>query len=187
LGPGQIHVLAFHDGIALGKMTLTPLVVPRSEGIQPVSPSSHQQSLAPVSIQLPDLSLLIEESWINGRRAFTLRITTSNPTHGLNLAKFGPILFQTDPGPYFQEFFEDIEDYPVSTPTEKAVAAHKLAAKGEFLFSTLFPAEVRSKLWALKVYDNDSYNFGPFLPLTSLLLSLLLILFLFRFFLSRLN
>lgn len=150
LGPGQIHVLAFHDGIALGKMTLTPLVVPRSEGKQPVSPSSHEQPLAPVSIQLPDLSLLIEESSVNGRRAFTLRITASNPRHGLNLAKFGPIIFQTDPGPYFQEFYQDIEDYPIATSTDKDNAARKLAAKGEYLFSTLLPPEVRSKLWALK-------------------------------------
>ncbi len=150
LGPGLIHVLAFHDGIALGKMTLTPLVVPRSEGIHPSPPVSHEQPLAPISIQLPDLSLLIEETSINGRRAFTLRITASNPGHGLNLAKFGPIIFQTDPGPYFQEFYQDIEDYPIATSTDKVIAARKLAAKGEYLFSTLFPPEVQSKLWALK-------------------------------------
>jgi hypothetical protein len=139
-----------YNGIALGKMTLTPLVVPRLIGIHPVPPSSREQPLAPVSIQLPDLSLLIEETNVNGRRAFTLRITASNPGHGLNLAKFGPIIFQTDPGPYFQEFYQDIEDYPIATPTDRAIAAHKLDAKGELLFSTLFPPEVRSKLWTLK-------------------------------------
>jgi len=140
VGPGQIHVLAFHDGIALGKLTLMPLVLPRSEGIHPVPPSSHEQPLAPVSTQLPDLSLLIEETWVNGRRAFTLRITASNPSHGLNFAKFGPVILQTDPGPYFQEFYQDIELY--QDIENKAIAGHKLADKGEFLFSKLFPPEV---------------------------------------------
>ncbi len=147
LGPGQIRVL---DGIVLGKLTLTPMVVPRSTGMHTLPPSSHVQSLAPVSVQLPDLSLLIEESWVNGRRAFTLRVTASNPSHGLNLAKFGPIIFQTDPGPYFQEFYQDVENYPVATPTNKAIVAQKLAAKGDSLFYTLFPPEVQGKLWALK-------------------------------------
>lgn len=150
IGPGEIRVLAFHDGIALGKMTLTPIVVPQSTNISSVPSSSHSQPLAPASIQLPDLSLLIEESWVNSRRAFTVRITASNPHHDLNLTKFGPIVFQNDPGPYFQGFYKDIESYVIATPTDRAIAAHKLAAKGEFLFSTLFPPEIQSKLWSLR-------------------------------------
>ncbi|MGI9059979.1 MAG: CHAT domain-containing protein [Ktedonobacteraceae bacterium] len=150
LGPGQIRVLAFHDGIALGKMVLAPMVVPQSTYMHPVSPSSNAQPLAPVSVQLPDLTLFIEETWVNNRRAFTLRISASNPSYGLNLAKFGPIIFQTDPGPYFQEFYQDIEDYPIATSMDRAIAAQKLVAKGDVLFSTLFPPELRSKLWVLK-------------------------------------
>lgn len=150
LGPGQIHVLVLHDGIALGAMMLTPMVIEISTSTPTVSPRSHEHALAPVSVRLPDLSLLIEEAWVNGRRAFTLRITSSNPDHNLYLAKFGPISFQTDPGPYFGELYQDIEGYTVATPTDKAIATQKLAAKGEFLFSTLLPLEVQNKLWELK-------------------------------------
>ncbi len=150
LGPGQIRILAFHDGIALSKLTLTPTVIAQSTRTSHDPSSSSIQSLAPVSVQLPDLSLLIEESWVNGRRAFTVRLTASNPHYGLNLAKFGPILFQSDPGLYFQGFYKDIEGYAVATATDRSIAAHKLAAKGEFLFSTLLPPEVQSKLWSLK-------------------------------------
>src|SRR5438128_7932684 len=59
LGPGQIRVLALHDGIALGAMTLTPMVVAPSTATATASPSSHEQRLAPISLRLPDLSLLI--------------------------------------------------------------------------------------------------------------------------------
>ena len=91
LGPGQIRVLAFHNGIVLGRMTLTPLVVEQPMMVeQPLGPytvptKSHEQPLAAVNVQLPDLSLLIEETWVNGERALTLRITASDPGLNLNL------------------------------------------------------------------------------------------------------
>src|SRR5207244_3542990 len=88
--------------------------------------------------------------WVDSRRAFTIKITSSNPNHRLNYARFGPIPFQTDPGPYFQELYQDIESYPVATPTDKAITAQRLAAKGEFLFSALLPTEARNKLWELR-------------------------------------
>lgn len=150
LGPGQIRVLALHEGLALGAMTLTPTVVAPTTETATASPSSHEQRLAPITRRLPDLSLLIEEAWVDSRRAFTIKITSSNPGHKLNYAKFGPTPFQTDPGPYFQEFYQDIESYPMATPTDKAITAQKLAAKGAFLFSALFPAEARYKLWELR-------------------------------------
>lgn len=150
LGPGQIRVLALHDGIALGAMTLTPIVVAPYTEATTASPSSHEQRLAPITPRLPDLSLLIEEAWVDSRRAFTIKITSSNPNHRLNYAKFGPIPFQTDPGPYFQELYQDIESYPVATPTDKAITAQRLAAKGAFLFSVLLPTEARNKLWELR-------------------------------------
>jgi hypothetical protein len=150
LGLGQIRVLVLHDGVALGAMTLAPTVIEQPADTQAASPRSHEQALAPVSVRLPDLSLLIEEVWDNGRRAFTLRITSSNPNHNLYLTKFGPIFFQKDPGPYFQDLYEDIEGYAVATPTDRAITSQKLAAKGAFLFRTLLPSEVQGKLWELK-------------------------------------
>jgi hypothetical protein len=150
LGLGQVDVLFLHDGVALGAMMITPTVIEQSANTQTASSRSHEQALAPVSVRLPNLSLLIEETWVNGRRALALQITSSNPSHNLYLAKFGPIFFQTDPGPYFQGLYEDIEDYAVATPTDLAITAQKLAAKGVYLFRTLLPPEAQSKLWELK-------------------------------------
>ena len=150
LGPGRIRVLVMHDGGTLGAITLTPTVVERSVNTHTTSRSIYERPLAPISIRHPDLSLLIEEVWVNGRRAFTLRITSSNPDHNLNLAKYGPIPFQIDPGPYFQELYKDIESYAVANPTDKESATLKLATKGDYLFRTLLPEEAQHKLWELK-------------------------------------
>jgi hypothetical protein len=150
LGPGQIRVLALHNGVALGALTLTPTVVEALPQAAPGLAAVHEQPLAPVSVRLPDLSLLIEETRLNGSRAFVMRVTAANPGLNLNLTKFGPIPFQTDPGLYFEEFYKDIETYPLQTPTDRAVAARRLANKGAFLFSTLIPPDVRKKLWSLR-------------------------------------
>src|SRR5262249_46520001 len=78
LGPGLIQVLAFHNGIPLGPLKLTPTVVD-VPSLPPGTPAMHEQPLAPVSVRLPDLSLLIEETRVNGNRAFTLRLTAADP------------------------------------------------------------------------------------------------------------
>jgi CHAT domain len=150
LGPGQIRVLALHDGIALGAMTLTPTVIEATANATTAGASSHEQVLAPVSVRLPDLSLLIVETQVNGMPGFTLWLNSQNPALALTWKKFGPIVLRSDPRPYFQEFYKDIENYPMATPAERAVAAQKLAGKGDLLFSMLFPPEVQSLLWSLK-------------------------------------
>jgi len=150
LGPGQIRVLALHNGIALGMLTLTPMVIEVPTSFMTTRSNSHEQILAPVSVRLPDLSLLIVETQVNGLPGFTLWLNSQDPVLAITWKKFGPIILRTDPRPYFQEFYKDIEGYPVGTPTERAVAAQKIAGKGDFLFSMLFPPEVQSLLWSLK-------------------------------------
>lgn len=150
LGTGEIRVIAFHEGIALGVLTLTPTVIATSQGLFTRLSSPYEQPLALVNVRLPDLSLFIEEAWVGNMRAFSLRISALDHTFDLNLTKFGPISFQIDPGPYFQGFYRDIEAYSISTHTERAITAQRLANKGEFLFKTLFPVEARNKLWSLR-------------------------------------
>jgi CHAT domain/Ternary complex associated domain 7 len=146
VGPGQIRVLAFQNGIALGALTLTPTVTPAVPGQRVIA----WEAMAPVSVRLPDLSLLIEETRVNGSRGFTLRITAVDASLNLNFRKFGPIAFQTDPGPYFEALYKDIEGYPMQTETQKVIAVRQLAAKGTSLFEMLVPAEARKKLWELR-------------------------------------
>lgn len=65
LGSGQIRVLALHEGIALGAMTLTPTVIAPSTETATASPTSQEQPLAPITRRVPDLSLLIGEAWVD--------------------------------------------------------------------------------------------------------------------------
>ena len=150
LGPGQIRVQVFHETTFLGALTLTPTVMEALPSVTPGRAATHEQPLAPVSVRMPDLLLLIEETRVNGSRAFSMRIKALDPSLNLDFAKFGPIVFQTDPGPYFEELYKDIEAYPLKTKTDKAVAAQKLANKGASLFSTLIPPEAQKKLWSLR-------------------------------------
>ncbi len=150
LGPGQIRVLALHDGIALGAMTLTPTVIEASAALPVAASHWHEQALAPVSIRSPDLSLLIEQIQVDGRPGYILWIHATNPALALNSKKFGPIVFRADPGSYFQEFYKDIDGYALATPTDKANTAQRLADKGTYLFGELFPPEVQNLLWDLR-------------------------------------
>jgi CHAT domain/Ternary complex associated domain 7 len=150
LGVGQIRVLVFHSGVALGVLTLVPTVVEPSRETTPTERGTHTAALAPTSVRLPDLSLLIEETRVDGVRGFFMRISASDPNANLNLMKYGPIRFETDPGTYFEKLYADIEEYPLETPTDRAIAVEQLAAKGSNLFQTLVPKEARQKLWELR-------------------------------------
>jgi hypothetical protein len=150
LGIGQIRVLAFNSGIALGVLTLAPTVVEPNRGTAPTERGTHVAALAPISVRLPDLSLLIEETRVDGVRGFCMRLIASDPNANLNYMKYGPILFQTDPGLYFEKLYTDIEEYPLQTEADRAIAVQQLAAKGAYLFDTVVPKEARQKLWELR-------------------------------------
>jgi hypothetical protein len=150
LGVGQIRVLVFQTGIALGMLTLVPTVVAPRAQTTPAERGTHVSALAPTSVRLPDLSLLIEETRVDGVRGFFMRITASDPNANLNLMKYGPIFFETDPGIYFEKLYTDIEEYPLETDADRAIAVEQLAAKGSNLFQILVPKEARQKLWELQ-------------------------------------
>lgn len=149
LGPGKVRVLAFHQGQPLGTIMLAPTVVPATEAVAGQR-RSHEQPMMPVSAQQPDLSLLILEHQINGQPALTFRLTALDPSLGLNLKRFGPVLLRTDPLQYFQEFFQDIEGLPLKTSQDKAKVEQRLAAKGSHLFETIMPEDLQVLLWSLR-------------------------------------
>lgn len=147
-GPGLIRVLAFHQGQPLGVLTLSPRVAERSV-TESTAMLEREQALAPASVRLPDLSLLILEEEINGSPALSMRLTATDASLGLNFKKFGPIPLRMEPLRYFQEFFRDIESLPLGTPAERRSAKERLEKKGTHLFETLIPPELQAEIWRL--------------------------------------
>ncbi len=149
VGPGQLRVLAFHQGQPLGALTLrvTVLEAPMNTSGQRLN---QEQSLQPLSIHQPDLSLLILEYTDAGQPAFTFRLTAQDPALELNLKPFGPIRLKVDALQYFQDFFQEIETLPFKSSGEKAMAEQRLAAKGAGLFASLLPADLQLLLWSLR-------------------------------------
>jgi hypothetical protein len=152
LGPGRIDVLAFHQGQALGRISLSSTI---EEGLhasrsEDDGPRRDDRPLAPITVRVPDLSMLVEERKGSGEVEYMIRLTTSNPAQGLNLKPFGPIQLRADPTAYFANFFEEIEALPVNTSQQKTVAARRLAARGVDLFQKAFPEELQKTLWSLR-------------------------------------
>ena len=51
---------------------------------------SREGALAPATVRIPDLSLLILETKDEGETLLSLRLTSANPALGYNLKLFGP-------------------------------------------------------------------------------------------------
>ena len=111
LGPARLQVLAFYQGQPLGAITLAPTIVPAEESAEEKGVSRWRE-MSSVSVNQPDLSLLILEHQSDGLPALTFRLTAADSGLGFNLKPFGPVTLRSDPFQYFQEFFEDIESWP---------------------------------------------------------------------------
>jgi CHAT domain/Ternary complex associated domain 7 len=154
-GVGLIRVLAFHLGEPLGVIELEPTVTAattsRIRGGTPSSPTKAAgATLSPPSPRVADLSMFIEEREVTGALEFVIRLTATDPTHGLNLRPYGPFRLEVDPAEFFESFFREIEELPLETPEQRQVADRKLAAKGSYLSETLLPPDLRETLWGLR-------------------------------------
>jgi len=149
LGPGEIRVLAFMGGQRLGTITLKPMVV---ESFQPVSTERvvQEQGVVAVTVHDPDLYLLILEDKSPGKPTLTFRLKALDPGLGLRFQTFGAVTLQVDGQEYFNQLFKDIEDLPVQTAHDKAIAQKKLANKGALLFQQVIPQELQVLLWSLR-------------------------------------
>lgn len=150
LGQGDIRVLVFQNGITIGYLKLTPIVLQEASGVLRTNPTSHQQLVATTNAAAPDLSLHIEDAIVNGKKGFRVLVTSGDPDLGLNLKEFGPLTFEVEPGQYFEEFYKDIENYSLVTPEAREIALRELEGKGAYLFSKLFPPEAQETLWAIR-------------------------------------
>jgi hypothetical protein len=148
LGPAELRVLAFHHGQALGAITLRPLVV-RADA-RAAGTGAHSGPLAPVSVRVPDVMLLIEERDVGGKPGFLLRLTAPYLDRPHNLTPFGPVVLETNATKYFDEFFKEIEGLRLDDSTQRAIAEQQLRDKGAKLFERVLPPELRKILWALR-------------------------------------
>ena len=187
-GPGQVRVLAFHTGRPLGMITLAPVVVESAGDVGSAS-QTRDGTLAPATVRVPDLSLLILESKDQGRRCSALRLTSADPSLGYNLKPFGPIRLRSEPYGYFQSFFKDIETLPIQSvarqgqgraaaggqggePVRAARAGGPAGASSGSSVARITSVQVQSEEpwipWELcklvgKSADSDEIEDGPFL------------------------
>jgi hypothetical protein len=149
LGVGKITVLAFNQQQGQGTITLAPTVVPATSTAG--QRREYKQTFeSAVRVIQPDLSLMIFEDQSNGKTSLTFRLSALDPKFGLHLKSFGPVELRVDPLKYFQEFFEDIENLPLETLEQKAIAEQKLAAKGCLLFEKAIPKDLQVLLWSVR-------------------------------------
>ena len=154
-GKGHIKVVAFHLGEPLGVINLEPTVkaapTSRARGRTTSAPAARKgQALTAPSPQIPDLSLFIEEHEAGGALEFLIRLTASDPALDHNLRPFGPFRLEVEPTKFFETFFQEIDELPLTTKEEREVAERKLAAKGAYLTESLMPADLREALWKVR-------------------------------------
>ena len=154
-GPGLIRILAFHQGESLGMIELAPAIGeaarPAVRGRAPAASRARKtQPLAPASPQVPDLAMFIEEREAGSGVQYLIRLTATDPGLELNLSPFGPFELKLDPGKFFADFFQEIEELPLDTEEQRDVAERRVAAKGAYLADALFPPPLREKLWQVR-------------------------------------
>ncbi|HYA13932.1 MAG TPA: CHAT domain-containing protein [Syntrophales bacterium] len=161
-GNGEIQVWASLDGNDLAGLSLTPQVV-ADPGRKEEIIVSHNPLIEPASSH-PDLSLRIMEQWKEGKRGFSIII--EGPKYEFYMEDYGFIPFEQDPGKYFEEFYKDIESFPVETAEKRAITDVKLKNKGNLLFEMLFPLNLRQRLWNWRKSINSIFILSdePWIP-----------------------
>ena len=147
-GDGDVRVIVSKEGTVIGYLTLTPTIDAAGPG--DARRVAQSQGVAAVEVSSPDLSLFIELKEESGKRGFVTYLSARDASLGLNLKTIGPVIFQSDPGPYFDGFFRGIEGLLNTSVADQARTALELEARGVYLFETLFPPEAQQLLWELK-------------------------------------
>jgi hypothetical protein len=153
-GPGSVRIVAFHKGEPLGIIDLEAAVgsavaAPRARGATPRAPRKAKPLSAP-SPELADLTMYVDQFQSDGKTRYTILLNGVDPALDLNLRTFGPFTLELDPAHFFEEFFKEIDELPLDTPEQQAVADRRLAAKGAYLAETLMPEDLRLKLWEVR-------------------------------------
>lgn len=150
-GEADLRVIVFREGAVVAYLKLNPQVVAALGAAGGRERLNGAQGFTEVAVQAPDLSLHIEEqTGAGGQRGFVVYLSARNTALNLNEKKIGPTYFQSDPGPFFGEFYRGIEGLPLTSLQEMALAGKELEARGVFLFENLFPPDAQALLWSLK-------------------------------------
>jgi hypothetical protein len=151
-GTGLVRVLFFVEATALGAITLEPVILPASASpdTKAVAASEVVSALS-VGSGRPDLELLVlEEGGSGPRPRYSIRVTAADESLGIHLREYGPIELHTDARAFFAQMFADIEKLDLSTGSTRADAQRLLESKGNYLFSTLLPDQLRTLLWEIR-------------------------------------
>lgn len=150
LGIGRIRIYAYFAGNALGFLEIAAVVEAAETTPAHDAPRGHQSALVRPVAHHPDLMLLILEQFEGGERTITMRLSARDPQLGLNFKPFAPVRLRSNPLTFFSEFFRDIENLRGDSAHTRAARAQQLAAKGSWLFESLFPETLRSLVWELR-------------------------------------
>lgn len=150
-GQGMVRVLFFVEATALGAITLEPII--RAEGaVADASAVASSEVISTLTVGggRPDLELLVLEEMNGPNARYSIRVTAADEGLGLHLREFGPIELLSDPRRFFAETFADIEKLDLSTADARARAQRLLESKGNYLFTTLVPEQLRAVLWDIR-------------------------------------
>ena len=145
LGSGRIEILAFHGSQCLGRLSLAPVVIERSEASGPIV--CYETGLATPGPE-PDLTLEIRETGAALQRQLRLRLISAKP--GRQVKSFDPIPLELNPSLYISDLFRDMEALEGADARQQETATRRLAARGADLFESIFPEDLRVLLWSLR-------------------------------------
>ena len=142
-GPASVCIYAFCNGASVTKLQLDTTIIAAGSAVAPQRvPESASITIEPRA--QPDLSMYIFE------RGNELSFHLKSADGSLEMNQYGPTRFASSPREHFRSFFGEIENLPLTTPTQRKVAKRRLEAKGANLFNIVFPDDLKVLLWELR-------------------------------------
>lgn len=166
IGLGAIRIYVFNAGQSLGSVTIEAQVVASSViggGLLP----KLETPLHAIPGFIPDLSLIIMEHRVDGEPSLTFTLKTREPYDSPRIKQqFGPVPIKCDPQAHFRSFFEQIQNAPMDTESERRAAERHLTSKGTALYRALVPEDLQAVLWSLRdrIHSVQIQSEEPWIP-----------------------
>jgi len=142
-GLGSVRVFGFHEGVALGSLTLT-LTIAAAANHEARASSRERRGIELSPRVAPDLSLFVFN------RSEELHFFLHSADGRFLMKPFGPTRLRASPAHYFRSFFDGIERIPCETPEDRSTACRQLEMRGADLYDKLFPDDLKAVLWTLQ-------------------------------------
>ncbi len=159
-GNTKVLIYAFHEGQALGKLTLRVEVTAEPKQMRAASHSTHNATLSSVDLDglrnaAPDIDLIIRRTWRHGRQGWVVR-AHSQPI-GFHFEASEPLWLTQDPQEFLRPLLRDLQDL-------KQPSRQHLRNLGFELTDQLLPAEIQALLWqhrnhirTLHIHSDESW------------------------------